>query len=119
MNESDGSAIRAGPRGLVHETHPACTQRREGCVEVVDFDRDVVQSWATPRQKRRNRRLAAERLQHFKRTPAEVNEPHTHSVRGRVDRGFGSGVVRRCRVCTRNSLMASILEALEALESKG
>ena len=58
-------------------------------MEVVDLDRDVVQPRATPRQKRRDRRLAAERLQHLDRTAAEVNEPHAHAVRGYVDRRFG------------------------------
>ncbi len=72
--EGNQRVPRAWLRRFVPQRHPACFERRESRVNVVDEEGDVLDPFAAPPQPFRVKPVCSERLDQFQQHAAEMDE---------------------------------------------
>ena len=86
VHERDAGAVRAGPRRLVHEPNAARLQLGERGRQIVDGQRDVMQPFAAPLDRSRDRRVRRRRLEQLDRRLAHRYEHGADPLGGNVGR---------------------------------
>ena len=82
MHERDKRALGARARLLVHELRAARLELRQGCIDVVDAQRDVMQARAALLDVLRDGRIRRGRFQQLEARLPRRHEMHPHTLGG-------------------------------------